>query len=65
MVIISAAAVAAKVLRDRKMRILAKKYPGYGFEIHKGYGTLAHRNAIRRYGICDIHRKSFLSRFLS
>lgn len=59
--IISLASISAKVIRDRKMRALAKKYPEYGFEKHKGYGTKAHYEAIERYGILDgIHRKSFL-----
>jgi ribonuclease HII len=60
--VISLASIAAKVLRDRKMVIFAKQYPKYGFEIHKGYGTTAHRKAIRKFGPSAIHRKSFLSR---
>ncbi len=63
--LISAAAVAAKVLRDRKMKMLAKKFPEYGFEIHKGYGTLAHRNAIKKHGPGAIHRMSFLTGILA
>jgi ribonuclease HII len=59
--IISLASIAAKVSRDRKMRALAKKYPEYGFEKHKGYGTKAHYQVIEKYGILEkIHRKSFL-----
>ena len=57
--IISLASVAAKVTRDRLMKRLSKKYPGYGFEQHKGYGTKAHKSAIKRLGMSDIHRKSF------
>lgn len=53
------ASIIAKVTRDRYMRRTAKKYPRYGFERHKGYGTLAHRNAIRKYGVCVLHRRSF------
>lgn len=57
--IISAASVVAKVTRDRKMKRLAKIFPNYGFEIHKGYGTLLHRKAIKRQGLCEIHRRRF------
>jgi ribonuclease HII len=61
--IISLASISAKVTRDRKMRALAKKYPEYGFEKHKGYGTKAHYKAIEKYGILEgIHRKSFLKK---
>jgi len=56
---ISAASIIAKVSRDRYMRNIALKYPLYGFERHVGYGTKAHIEAIRRYGICPIHRRSF------
>ena len=60
--IISLASISAKVLRDRKMIALAKKYPEYGFERHKGYGTKAHYEALEKYGILEgIHRKSFLT----
>ena len=58
--IIALASICAKVLRDRKMKRLAKKYPHYGFEIHKGYGTKAHYRAIKKHGISAIHRRSFL-----
>ncbi len=58
--VISLASIAAKVLRDRKMVVLAKRHPQYGFEKHKGYGTVAHYEAIARFGILSIHRKSFL-----
>lgn len=57
---IAAASVLAKVTRDRYMRALAEKYPGYGFEKHKGYGTEAHYAAIRALGPCPEHRPSFL-----
>lgn len=59
--VISFASIAAKVLRDRKMIALAKRYPQYGFEKHKGYGTAAHYEAIAKHGVLEkIHRKSFL-----
>lgn len=55
------AAIVAKVTRDAYMRRMAEKYPGYGFEAHKGYGTRAHLEAIRREGIIEgFHRKTFL-----
>lgn len=60
--IIAAASIIAKVTRDRKMTRLAKKYPEYSFDIHKGYGTKLHCKAIKRYGMCDIHRRSFCSK---
>lgn len=53
------ASIAAKVARDRLMMKLALQYPGYGFEVHKGYGTKAHQEAIRRFGLTDLHRRSF------
>jgi ribonuclease HII len=57
--IIGLASIAAKVKRDRLMQKLAKQYPGYGFEIHKGYGTQKHLQAIKSLGLSPIHRKSF------
>lgn len=57
---ISLASIAAKVLRDKKMKVLGKKYPAYGFEIHKGYGTKSHFQAILNLGILTVHRKLFL-----
>ena len=57
--VIAAASIVAKVMRDRWMCAYAKRYPGYGFEQHKGYGTKAHRQAMERYGLCDLHRLSF------
>ncbi len=56
---IAAASVIAKVTRDRHMHKLAKKYPKYGFEKHKGYGTPEHLEALRVHGPCAIHRRSF------
>ncbi len=58
--IISLASIAAKVVRDKKMIRLSKKFPDFGFNAHKGYGTLSHRRKIRKYGPCEIHRRSFL-----
>ena len=60
---IAAASVLAKVTRDNIMVELAETYPEYGFEIHKGYGTKAHYEALRQYGPCPIHRKTFLKKF--
>lgn len=57
---IAAASVLAKVTRDRYMIGQAEKYPQYGFEKHKGYGTKAHYEAIRAHGPCPLHRPSFL-----
>ena len=58
--IISLASIAAKVRRDRLMKGFAKKYPEYSFDIHKGYGTSKHYAAIKKHGLCDIHRKSWV-----
>lgn len=60
---IAAASVLAKVSRDDYMDEMAKQYPEYGFEIHKGYGTKAHYEALRTYGHCDLHRMTFLKKF--
>lgn len=60
---IAAASILAKVTRDNIMVELAQRYPEYGFEIHKGYGTKAHYEALRTYGPCPIHRKTFLKKF--
>ncbi|RMD80796.1 MAG: ribonuclease HII [Lentisphaerae bacterium] len=57
--IISAASILAKVHRDRIMRQYHQQYPQYGFDRHKGYGTAEHLDAIRKYGPCPIHRRSF------
>ena len=59
---IAAASILAKVTRDRYMREMAEKYPQYGFEKHKGYGTKAHYAALREFGPCEIHRPSFLKK---
>ncbi len=56
---IAAASIIAKVTRDRIMRKMHKMYPVYGFDTHKGYGTQKHLMALKKYGPCDIHRKSF------
>lgn len=60
---IAAASVLAKVSRDDVMLRLAETYPAYGFDIHKGYGTRAHYEALEKFGPCPIHRKSFLKKF--
>lgn len=60
---IAAASVLAKVSRDDYMLEMAKEYPQYGFEIHKGYGTKAHYAAISEHGTSPIHRMSFLKKF--
>ena len=60
---IAAASILAKVTRDRYMLEMAKKYPEYGFEKHKGYGTKLHREKILELGPCPIHRPSFLNKF--
>ena len=57
---IKIASIVAKVSRDSYMKRLAKKYPKYGFDIHKGYGTKAHFLAIRKYGASLVHRKTFI-----
>ncbi|MFA6897017.1 MAG: ribonuclease HII [Patescibacteria group bacterium] len=56
---VSAASIMAKVTRDRILAELDVKYPEYGFGVHKGYGTKAHMDALRKNGFCDAHRKSF------
>lgn len=58
--IIALASICAKVVRDRRMALFAKKFPAYGFEKHKGYGTKSHYQALRKHGPSPIHRKSFL-----
>ena len=60
---IAAASVLAKVTRDDFMLQEAERYPQYGFEIHKGYGTKAHYAALESYGHCPIHRLTFLKKF--
>ena len=59
---IAAASVLAKVTRDDIMLTMAEEYPGYGFEIHKGYGTKAHYQALAEKGPCPIHRMTFLKK---
>ncbi len=61
---IAAASIIAKVYRDRKCDKWASEYPQYGFEKHKGYGTKAHIESIKKYGPCLIHRKSFLTKII-
>jgi ribonuclease HII len=56
---IMAASIVSKVRRDRRMKRLALKYPKYGFEVHKGYGTTAHRKMIKKHGLSKEHRRSF------
>ena len=60
---ISLASIIAKVTRDAHMVSESNKYPLYGFETHKGYGTRAHYTALRAYGMSDIHRRSFLRKY--
>lgn len=60
---IAAASILAKVTRDRVMLQYAAQYPQYGFDVHKGYGTKRHYEALREFGPCPIHRQSFLRKF--
>lgn len=60
--IISLASIVAKVIRDHKMVRFSKKFPEFNFDMHKGYGTSLHRQAIRKFGSTVIHRQSFLTR---
>ena len=57
--IIACASIVAKVVRDRMMREMGLKWPGYGFEKHKGYGTALHLEALKKHGPCELHRRSF------
>lgn len=61
---VAAASVLAKVTRDRLMLEYDKKYPEYNFKKHKGYGTKEHTELIKQYGLCEIHRLSFLKNIL-
>lgn len=61
---IAAASIIAKVTRDRIMRQWDELYPEYCFEKHKGYGTKMHIDAIKKYGPCPLHRKSFIKNFI-
>jgi ribonuclease HII len=56
---IASASIIAKVYRDEIMLKLAEKYPEYGFEQHKGYGTNLHQQMIKKHGLCPLHRRSF------
>ena len=60
---IAAASILAKVSRDDLMLEAAKQYPQYGFDVHKGYGTKAHYEALEKYGPCPLHRQTFLKKF--
>jgi len=62
---IAAASILAKVSRDRFMTEIAGRYPQYGFERHKGYGTKQHYERLREYGASDIHRATFLKKFVT
>ena len=61
---IAAASILAKVTRDRIMREMDERYPGYGFAKHKGYGTAEHMEAIRTLGPCPIHRRTFITKLV-
>ena len=61
---IAAASIIAKVTRDRLMKEMAQKYPQYAFDSNKGYGTAAHIAALKEYGPCEIHRRSFIGNFV-
>ena len=61
---IAAASILAKVYRDKLMEKLDKKYPEYNFAKHKGYGTKAHIEALKKYGKCEIHRETFIKKFV-
>ena len=61
---IAAASIIAKVTRDRMVMELDKKYPEYNFAKNKGYGTKEHTEAIKKYGLCDVHRRSFCKKFV-
>ena len=60
----SLASIVAKVRRDARMRRFALRFPEYGFENHKGYGTRMHRAAIRKFGLCTLHRSTFCKNLL-
>ncbi len=61
---IKLASIVAKVTRDRYMKNLHKVYPKYGFYLHKGYGTAKHIRAIKKYGVSDVHRLTFLKNYI-
>ena len=62
---IASASIVAKVTRDRLMLEYHQKYPRYGFDRNKGYGTAFHREMLKKYGTCPLHRRSFCSRILN
>ena len=62
---IAAASILAKVTRDRMMMEYDQIYPEYGFAKHKGYGTAAHIAALKEYGPCPIHRRTFIKKFVT
>ena len=61
---VAAASILAKVTRDRLMEEYDRQYPEYGFAAHKGYGTRAHIEALKKYGPCPIHRRTFITHFV-
>jgi len=61
---IAAASILAKVTRDRIMVRYEEEFPGYGFASHKGYGTAAHRESIKKMGACPIHRRTFIKKYI-
>ena len=61
---IGAASIVAKVTRDRMMAEFDEKYPGYEFAKNKGYGTAAHIEGLKKYGPCEIHRRSFIHNYI-
>ena len=60
---IGAASIIAKVYRDNLMDGYAERFPVYGFEKNKGYGTAEHIEAIKKHGLCEIHRRSFTKKW--
>ena len=63
-VTIGAASIIAKVERDKYMDSMAERYPRYLFSRNKGYGTRDHIDAIKKYGICELHRRTFVKNFI-
>ena len=61
---IAAASIVAKVTRDREMTALAEQYPAYDFAANKGYGTEKHIRALKEFGACPLHRRTFIGRFV-
>ena len=62
---VAAASIVAKVVRDKLMELYGKVYPQYGFEKHKGYPTREHKEALKKFGACEIHRRNFKSVFIN